>query len=155
MMLDILLGVMFGSSSLVLGSMLSRKLREANQIPDHIIARHLQENPPRLQVFALHLFHFRFFYREGRYQEKFWNVIAKILYKVHIFLLKADNSLVRALKRVKAVDEEPVHAAEPMPQFWKSLNPNLTTLPENRPTTTRVQDLRVRTKHRVIETTRV
>lgn len=154
MMLNIVLGVMFGSSSIVLWIMLSKRLREVNQIPDHIIARHLQEDPPRMQVLALHLFHFRFFYREGHYQEKFWNIITKIIYKVHIFVLKVDNLLVSMLKRAKAVEEKPVHA-QPMPEFWKNLNPNLTTLPENRSTAARAQDLRARPKHRVVETTRV
>lgn len=78
--------------------LISKKIPELVAIPDDVIARRLEEDSARVRVFLLR---FKSFYTEGRIKEFFWSIVAKILHRTHIVLMRVDNGTVALLKRVR------------------------------------------------------
>lgn len=101
MYIDILLGLVFFASLYLLWRSIMRKIPELAAIPDEEISVLLEENTAKLHWFILHIFHFRIFYRERHYQDKFWNFSAKVIFKIHILILRLDNGLMSILKRIR------------------------------------------------------
>lgn len=105
MYIDIFLAITFILSIYVLRQRISEKIPELTLVPDQDLSVLVEENTAKLQLFFLHLFHFRSFYRERHYHEKVRAVVAKLLLKFHIFLLRIDNGLMSLIKRVKNGNE--------------------------------------------------
>ncbi|MDP3770200.1 MAG: hypothetical protein Q8R40_04675 [bacterium] len=101
MYIDILLGLVFFASLYILWQRIAKRIPELSAIPDKEVSVLLEENTARLHRFILHIFHFRIFYRERHYQDKFWSIAAKIIFKIHILLLRLDNGLMDVLKRIR------------------------------------------------------
>ena len=105
MYIDILLGLVFIVSLYILWQRIAHKIPELAAIPDKEVSVLLEENTAKLHRFILHLFHFRIFYRERHYQDKFWSFAAKVIFKIHIFLLRLDNGLMSILKKMRTSTE--------------------------------------------------
>lgn len=106
MIIDILTGLIFIIGMTLLLSRLYRKIPELAAIPDHAITEYLQKDSTNAYLFLVHLFNFRFFYRRGHYQAKFWNVATKLVFKIHIFLLRLDNVMLALLKRLRPANRD-------------------------------------------------
>ena len=98
MIFNISLGIIFVGSAFTLWYLISKKIPELVAIPDDVIAWRLKEDSARVRVFLLR---FKSFYTEGQIKEFFWSVVAKILHRTHIILMRTDNSMVSLLKRVR------------------------------------------------------
>ena len=101
MYIDIILGLVFTASLYILWQRVTRKIPELAAIPDKEVSVLLEENTAKLYRLILHVFHFRIFYRERHYQDKFWNFAVKVIFRVHILLLRLDNGLMGILKRIR------------------------------------------------------
>lgn len=101
MYIDILLALILVGSAYMLWRRVSEKIPDLELISDQDLSVLLEENTAKLQRFFLHLFHFRSFYRERHYHERFWSVVTKLLFKAHILLLRVDNGIIRLMKRMR------------------------------------------------------
>lgn len=99
MIIDITLAIIFFASIITLWYRISIKIPELIAIPDEVITARLEEDSAKLHLFLLHL---KSYYREKKYEEVFWRVWGKTLYKFHIGLMRLDNGTVGLLKRVRA-----------------------------------------------------
>ena len=108
MYIDILLALAFFVSTYFLRQRLMAKIPDLALIPDQDLSVLLEENTAKLQLFFVHLFHFRSFYRERHYHEKVHIIIVKLLYKIHIVMLRMDNRLVGMIQRIRAANEQTV-----------------------------------------------
>lgn len=98
MLIDITLALIFVASVATLWSRVSDKLPELIAIPDQVITERFHEDSAQLRLFLLNI---RTWYREQHYQDTFWRIYTKILYKLHIFLLRLDNGIVALLKNMR------------------------------------------------------
>lgn len=98
MPMDIALAIIFIASIVTLWYRISVKIPELIAIPDEVITARLEEDSAKLRLFLLHL---KIFYREKRYEEIFWRILGKTLYKIHIGLMRLDNGMVNLLKRIR------------------------------------------------------
>ena len=105
MYIDILLALAFGISIYILWRRVSDKIPELIATPDQDLSVLLEQNTAKLQRFFLHVFHFRSFYRERRYHANIRLFVAKLLYRIHIIVLRLDNRIVLVLKRMRTGDE--------------------------------------------------
>ena len=105
MYIDIFLGFVVVVSIYMVWKRITGKIPALILIPDRDLSELLEENTAKFQLFFLHLFHFRSFYRERHYHEKIRRIISKFIYKFHINLLRFDNSVLRLLKRVRSEHE--------------------------------------------------
>ena len=108
MYIDIFLALAFCISIYVLWRRISEKIPELTLIPDQDLSVLVEENTAKLQLFFLHLFHFRSFYRERHYHGKVRLIAAKLLYKIHIAILRFDNGIIRMIKRMRSGSEATV-----------------------------------------------
>lgn len=99
MVMDIALGIVFFGSICMLWYRMSEKIPQVIAIPDEVITQRLHEHSARFRIFLLHA---KTFYKEEYYRNLFWNFLGKILYRLHIFVLRMDNGLIRLLKKVRA-----------------------------------------------------
>ena len=99
MALNIFLTAIFLASAAGLWYFISLKIPELVAVSDGVIVERLHEDSARVRIFVLH---FRTFYREGRYRIWLWRFSEKICYRVHIFVLRTDNALVRMLQKIHA-----------------------------------------------------
>ncbi len=111
MYMDILLALALAVCGFLLWRRISQKIPELEIIPDQDLSVLLEENTAKIQRFFLHLFHFRSFYRERHYHEKVRAFGVKFLFRLHVFVLRMDNSIVRLMRRMRepgenAVDQE-------------------------------------------------
>ena len=108
MYIDIFLALSFCISTYVLWQRISEKIPELTLIPDQDLSVLVEENTAKLQLFFLNLFHFRSFYRERHYHGKVRLIAAKLLYKIHIAILRFDNGIIRMIKRMRSGSEAAV-----------------------------------------------
>lgn len=101
MLIDILLGIIFAGSSFALWCRISEKIPHVVAIHDEVITQRLHENSARFRIFLLHV---KTFYKEEYYHNLFWNFLGKIVYKLHIMVLRIDNAFLRFLKKIRARD---------------------------------------------------
>lgn len=99
MFFNLFLIILFAGSVGVLWHRISERIPELVAIPDEVIAARLHEDSARVRIFLLHA---RTFWREPRYRESFWNFCEKICYRAHIVLLRTDNGLMAAAKKIRA-----------------------------------------------------
>ncbi|MBI2121500.1 MAG: hypothetical protein HYT98_00095 [Candidatus Sungbacteria bacterium] len=98
MILNLALGIIFLGSTAALWYLVSKRIPVLVAIPDDVIAKRLEEDSARIRVFLLRL---KSFYTEGRIKDFFWGIVAKILHRSHIILMRVDNRTVSLLKRVR------------------------------------------------------
>lgn len=99
-MFDALLVVAFVGSIGVLWYRVSQKIPELVAIPDEVIVQRLHEDSARVRVFLLNL---KRWWREEQYREPMWRFCEKIVYRLHILLLRVDNGMVALLKKVRSI----------------------------------------------------
>lgn len=122
MIITIFLALIFMSSAFALWYRVSGRLPELIAIPDQVITERLHEDSARIRLFALN---FKTWYREQHYQELFWRVYAKVLYKLHIFLLRFDNTVVALLKGVRGAGK--ISNGNGNDVYWKQLHQESTS----------------------------
>ena len=98
MLITLVFGILFFGSCFALWYRISQKIPEVVAIHDDVITQRLHEDSARLRIFLLH---FKTFYKEAYYHNVFWNFLGKIFYKLHIFVLRIDNSLIGVLKKIR------------------------------------------------------
>lgn len=94
----ILLLVCIGSAG-VLWYRISHKIPELVAIPDEVIVDRLHEDSARIRVFLLNI---RRYLRDGAYWTMLLWYAERVLYRIHILLLKADNAMMALVKRMRA-----------------------------------------------------
>ena len=150
MYIDIILAVIFAVSIYVLLRRMAKKVPDLALIPDQDLSVLLEENTAKLQRFFLHMFHFRSFYRERHYHERFWSIMTKFLFKVHILFLRADNGIMRLMKRMRASNELEVEQRHDTKEYFSQLQErsSLPSAPEITNLTNRMQEVRPRKRAR-------
>jgi hypothetical protein len=121
-MFDALLVIAFVGSAGVLWYRISQKIPELVAIPDEVIVERLHEDSARIRVFLLNL---KRWWREEQYREPLWKFCEKIIYRLHILMLRADNGIVGLLKKVRVLGGLPngngnVHAEPLAPEADRS-----------------------------------
>ena len=99
-MFDALLSVAFVGSAGVLWYRISQRIPELVAIPDEVIVERLHEDSARIRVFLLNL---KRWWREEQYRRPLWKFCEKIIYRLHILLLRVDNGTVGLLKKVRVL----------------------------------------------------
>lgn len=151
MYIDIILGLVFAIGIYIFWRRISEKIPDLKLIPDQNISVLLEENTAKIQRFFLHLFHFRSFYRERHYHNKFWSVVTKLLFKFHIVLLRTDNGIMRLMKRMRASGEMEVeHRHDTREYFSKLQDHSPSPLPSTLEKTNRMQEVRTRKRTRIV-----
>lgn len=98
MAVDIIFIVVFLSSISALWYLVSRRIPELNAVPDYVMSARFEEDSAKLRLFILH---FKIFFREKRYKYIILNFLGKVVYKIHIFLLRFDNLVIVLLKKIR------------------------------------------------------
>lgn len=98
MILDVFLLILFLVSAFLLWYRISEKLPELIAIPDEVITARFEEDSAKLRLFLLNI---KTWYREKHYEHTFWNLASKILYRVHLFLMRTDNNTVILMKKAR------------------------------------------------------
>ena len=98
MIIEIVSGIIFIASTSVLWYLLSQKLPELIAIPDYIIIEHTNEESTKFHFFLLH---FKSFFREKRYKIFLVLFAGKLLHRLHIVIMRFDNSIVVLLRRIR------------------------------------------------------
>ena len=121
MLFDATLILISAASGITLWYRISQKIPQLVAIPDEIIIDRLHEDSARVRVFLLS---FRRYWREREHHQMLLRYAEKALYKLHIFMLKADNRLVLLVKKVRAVlDGIPdINAAEPLAEAVEAVH---------------------------------
>ncbi len=99
MVISLIFSSVFLVSGYLLWSLLSQKIPQLVAIPDQVITERLHEDSAKLRLFLLH---FKTFYREKKYQHYLWRHLGKVLYRLHLILLKVDNGVATLLKSIRA-----------------------------------------------------
>lgn len=94
----IFLATLFVASSGILWYLISQKLPELIAIPDHVITERLHEESAKFHIFLLHV---RAFFREENYKKFAIQLTAKLLHRLHIFLMRVDNLVTTLLRRIR------------------------------------------------------
>lgn len=98
MALDIILLSLLFVSTCMLWYRISIKIPELIAVPDEVIAARLEEDSAQVRLFFLH---FKSFFREKRYKKSVFRACEKILHKVHIIMMRADNAVMSLLKKMR------------------------------------------------------
>lgn len=98
MLINVVLFGIFLLSIGLTGYLIFLKIPELVAIPDEVIDKRLHENSARFRVWLLNI---RTYFKESRHKEFVANILGKILYRIHIALLKFDNRLVFFIKKVR------------------------------------------------------
>lgn len=118
MLIDITLALIFVASVATLWYRVSDKLPELIAIPDQVITERFHEDSAQLRLFLLNI---KTWYREQHYQDTFWRIYTKVLYKLHIFLLRLDNGIVALLKNVREEGKFIDGNGSGNGEYWKQL----------------------------------
>lgn len=121
MLIDLSLLLLFLTSFFLLWYRISLKIPELIAIPDQVITERLHEDSAKLRLFLLHI---KSHWREKKYVPIFWKFSGKTLYRVHLFLLRTDNEIVRMIKNMKAkggVVNGNGEIEEKDREYWKKL----------------------------------
>ncbi len=98
-MLDIFFGLTFVASAAAFYHNVAPKLSQLSAVPDHVIAERLHRENSRVRLVILHA---RTLY-ERRYHEMFfWNALGKVIHRLHILMLRADNHTTKLLRSVRS-----------------------------------------------------
>lgn len=97
MIIDAIFALIFLASIITLWYRVSIRIPELVAIPDMVITERLLQDSAKMRLFLLRL---KSLYHERRITETFYRFLAKILYRLHIIILRFDNSLVFYLKKM-------------------------------------------------------
>lgn len=125
--IDIAFALIFFVGVFGLWYRISQKIPELVAIPDQVIVERLHEDSAKVRLFILHI---KTFYKEAKYKEVFWKIFGKMLYKLHIAILRIDNSIVRVLKRIKTAgifNDNGNGKGNGNGEYWKQLQDGLST----------------------------
>ena len=152
-MLNIFLAILAVVGTGILWHRISHKIPELIAIPDEVIVARLNEDSARVRIFLLH---FRTFWREPRYQEAFWRFCEKMLYRIHIVLMRVDNGLAVLLRKVRShagvaagiVKEEPTPALQAVRKQMVAVEsrPEAIPVPLPRKSSIRIREVQPRKK---------
>jgi len=98
MFIDIILGLVFLAGLLGLAYAVSLKIPKLAGVSDSVIRESLKEDSAKIRLFVLHL---KTFYQEDKLKDFFYGILAKLIYKFHIFILRFDNSMLSYLKKIR------------------------------------------------------
>ena len=98
MMFTIVLAGVFIGSAATLWYRISQKIPELVAIPDEVIVERLYEDSARIRVFLLS---WRRYWQEREHWQLFWRISEKVLHRLHIWMLRADNGMMNLLKKVR------------------------------------------------------
>ena len=98
MMFTIVLAGVFIGSAATLWYRISQKIPELVAIPDEVIVERLYEDSARIRVFLLS---WRRYWQEREHWQFFWRISEKVLHRLHIWMLRADNGMMNLLKKVR------------------------------------------------------
>ncbi len=87
----------------VLWNRISLKIPRLAAISDDVITARFEEDSAR---FRLLLSNLRLLYREGKLKRFFWRLLAKLIRRTHIVLLRLDNGAVSLLEHIKSRAED-------------------------------------------------
>ena len=118
MVLNIILMLVFAGSLGALWYKASLKIPELVAIPDQVITERLHEDSARVHLFLLHI---KQWYRDGKFSEMFLNFLAKALYKLHIGILRLDNTLIGSLKKLREGGAMVNGNGASNAEYWKEL----------------------------------
>lgn len=134
-LIDLVFAIIFFVGVFGLWYRITQKIPELVAIPDQVITERLHEDSAQVRLFVLHL---KTFYKEARYKDIFYGFLEKLLYKLHIVILRIDNAVVRVLKGVKttgAINGNGNGNGE----YWKQLQEGLSNSAVKN---TRIQEVR-------------
>lgn len=97
MIINALFALIFLASIATLWYRVSIRIPELVAIPDMVITERLLQDSAKMRLFILRL---KSLYHERRITESFYRFLAKIVYRLHIMILRFDNSLVSYLKKI-------------------------------------------------------
>ena len=118
---------------------ITQKIPELVAIPDQVITERLHEDSAQVRLFILHL---KVFYKEARYKDFFYSFAGKLLYKLHIIILRMDNAVVWFLKRTKAAGALSGNGnGNGNGEYWKQLQEGLSSPAVKN---TRIQEVRTK-----------
>lgn len=122
MLIEILLGIIFITSAFTLWYLFSRKLPELIAIPDHIVIERIHGESTKFHLFILH---FKSFFFDHGYKEFLGGILGKLLYRLHIVLMRSDNAIMGLLRRFRASQNVEDNEKEPtihvLPEFMPSI----------------------------------
>lgn len=98
MFTDSILVIIFFGTLFALWYRISLKLPQLIAVPDEVITARFQEDSARLR---LRLINLKILYNERRVEKSLWRLWGKILYRLHIILLRFDNTITASLKRLR------------------------------------------------------
>ncbi len=117
MIINFILLLVFFASVFLLWYRVSQKIPELIAIPDQVITERLREDSAKIRLLVIHL---RTLYQEKKIQRSLWNLWGKILYRIHIWVLRLDNGIAGSLKKIRAhgvdINENGNGAVQPEPQ---------------------------------------
>lgn len=148
MYIDILLGLVLAIGIYIFWRRISEKIPDLKLIPDQDLSVLLEENTAKIQRFFLHIFHFRSFYRERHYHERFWSIATKFLFRLHIFLLRADNGIMRLMKRMRMSNGMEIEQRHDTKEYFSQLQERPSS-PQVTEKTNRMQEVRTRKRTRL------
>lgn len=121
---EITLLFIFFVSIIILWYRITIKIPELIAVPDEVIAARLEEDSAKIRLFFLH---FRVFFREKRYKKVFLRACEKMLHRIHIIIMRLDNSIVALLKKTSGGSNGEVPASKPIEEeksnriYWNYL----------------------------------
>lgn len=87
----------FFASIIILWYRITIKIPELIAVPDEVITARLEEDSAKIRLFFLH---FKVFFREKRYKKIFLRMCGKMLHRIHIIIMRLDNTLIALLKKL-------------------------------------------------------
>ncbi|QQG45366.1 MAG: hypothetical protein HYW89_00295 [Candidatus Sungiibacteriota bacterium] len=141
MILDLLLLGLFLSSAFLLWYRISEKIPELVAIPDEVITARFEEDSAKLRLFILNI---KTWYKERHYEYTLWKIASRALYRLHLFLLRADNNTVSLLKKTRenlgAANGNINGNGNGNGEYWKQLKEEPTAIAAS----SRVQEIRIK-----------
>lgn len=134
MIINLILLTVFIISFFVVWYRISQGIPKLAMVSDETITTYFREESSKLHFFIVEI---KSFYRDKKYKEWLRGLGAKILYRLHILLLKSDNKITSVLKNLRAIDTK----TSELKSEDISAPPITTRLVERHP---RIQEVRIR-----------
>ncbi len=126
--IDITLAAVFVGALATLWVKVSEKLPVLATVPDHVIVGELERHARRIRLLALPI---KTFYQEKRYRDLFFNAIGKVVYRLHILVMRMDNSLVLVLKFIQRYAKNGYLVnGNGNGEYWKKLHSDESVAPD-------------------------
>lgn len=99
MILDIVFGLTFVGGAAAFYYKVALKFTELEAVPDSMIAERLHRENSRVRLVILHA---RTLYERRYHAMFFWNVLGKLIHRLHILMLRVDNHVTKLLKSIRS-----------------------------------------------------